>query len=194
MPPLRDIQSSFENNLRSVQELIDFDHTVLEGATHNIERLRADLDDRTPSVAERVGRTVQMLRNIRDNDSMRSHYATIYNQCVVLLVSHFGSALHSIFSLVAPIRAKCDLEDVKSVLAQVPTVLDPEKESGVEEADAYVLAVAMRMRGDGVDARIVTQEKSDTPTKMSMSTAAGVLGIPCVPLKAFLTAESIVSS
>ena len=91
-------------------------------------------------------------------------------------------------------RAQCDLDDVKFVLAQVPTVLDPEKDSGVEEADAYVLAVARRLRSEGVDARIVTQESRDTPSKMSMSTAAGVLGIPCVPLKAFLTAESIASS
>jgi hypothetical protein len=94
----------------------------------------------------------------------------------------------------AHVRAKCDLDDVKAVLADVPTVLDPEKDSGVEEADAYVLAVARKLRAAGIDARIVTQENRDTPAKMSMSTAAGILGIPCVPLKAFLTAESIASS
>jgi hypothetical protein len=85
----------------------------------------------------------------------------------------------------------CDHDDVKAVLADVPTVLDPEKESGVEEADPYVLALAQKLRAAGVDARVVTQESKDTPLKMSMSTAAGVLGIPCVPLKAFLAAEKI---
>ena len=88
-------------------------------------------------------------------------------------------------------RATCSQEDVKAVLAEVPTVLDPEKESGVEEADPYVLAAARKLRADGVDARVVTQDAKDTPMKMSMSTAAGVLGIPCVPLRAFLAAESI---
>jgi hypothetical protein len=82
----------------------------------------------------------------------------------------------------------CDHDEVKAVLAEVPTVLDPEKESGAEEADPYVLALARKLRAAGVDARVVTQE---SPLKMSMSTAAGVLGIPCVPLKAFLVAESI---
>jgi hypothetical protein len=88
-------------------------------------------------------------------------------------------------------HAKCDLDDVRLVLAEVPEVLDPEKESGVEEADPYVLAVARKLRAEGVDARVVTQESKDTPSKTSMSTAAGILGIPCVPLKAFLAAESI---
>src|SRR5689334_25368164 len=50
-------------------------------------------------------------------------------------------------------QANCDLTDVKSVLAEVPTVLDPEKDSGVEEADAYVLAIARKLRSAGADAR-----------------------------------------
>ena len=91
----------------------------------------------------------------------------------------------------AHVGAKCDVDDVKSMLAQAPTVLDPEKDSGVEEADAYVLAVARKLRSEGVEARILTQETKDTPSKMSMSTAAGVLWIPCVPLKAFVAVESI---
>lgn len=95
---------------------------------------------------------------------------------------------------VAHALVTCDHAEVKAVLAEVPTVLDPEKESGVEEADPYVLALARKLRAAGVDARVVTQETKDTPLKMSMSTAAGVLGIPCVPLRAFLAAESIPSS
>lgn len=87
----------------------------------------------------------------------------------------------------AHVKAQCDLDELKAVLAQVPTVLDPDKDTGVEETDAYVLAVAMRLRAAGVDARVVTEERRDTPSKMSMSTAAGVLGLPCIPLKAFLT-------
>ena len=73
-------------------------------------------------------------------------------------------------------------------------MLDPPKESGVDDADPYVLAVARQLRAAGVDARVVTQETKDTPTKMSMNTACGVLGIPCVPLLAFLATESIPSS
>lgn len=94
-------------------------------------------------------------------------------------------------SEVANARGKCELSDVKPVLDAVPNVLDPQKDSGAEEADPYVLAVARKLRSEGVDARVVTQETKDSPSKMSLNTAAGILGIPCVPLKAFLTAESI---
>jgi hypothetical protein len=57
----------------------------------------------------------------------------------------------------AHVQSTCDLDDVKSVLAEVPTVLDPDKDNGEEEADAYVLAVARKLRVAGVDARVVTK-------------------------------------
>lgn len=83
------------------------------------------------------------------------------------------------------------LEEVKAVLKEVPTVLDPDKDTGVDEADPYLLAIAVRLRAEGKDARIITQEHRDTPRKMSLSTASGVLGIPSVPLNAFLRFEGI---
>jgi len=83
------------------------------------------------------------------------------------------------------------LQEVKEVLAVVPEVLDPDKDAGVEEADPYLLAVAERLRNDGKDARVVTQETKDTPRKMSLNTACGLLGIPSVPLAAFLQFEKL---
>ena len=47
-------------------------------------------------------------------------------------------------------------EDVAAVLAEVPEGIDADKE-GVEEADAYVLALAHRLMLDGEDARVVTE-------------------------------------
>ena len=86
----------------------------------------------------------------------------------------------------------CSLDDVREVLAEVPEVLDPNKDTGPDEADPYVLAIARKLRGDGTDARVVTEERRDTESKMSMNTAAGILGIPSVPLAAFLKVEKIV--
>lgn len=83
-------------------------------------------------------------------------------------------------------------EEVKEVLAAVPTVLDPDKDAGAEEADPYLLAVAVRLRAEGKDARLVTEEIRDTPKKMSLNTACGLVGIPSVPLKAFLKFEGII--
>ena len=83
-------------------------------------------------------------------------------------------------------------EDIKQVLNDVPRVLDPDKDTGVEEADPYLLAMAIRLRAEGKDVRIVTEETKDTPRKMSLRTAAGLLGLPSVPLKAFLQFEKII--
>jgi hypothetical protein len=74
---------------------------------------------------------------------------------------------------------ECDLTDVKSVLAAVPTVLDPER----------ILASRRRMPmfsrlpescSGGLNARIVTQETPGTPM-VSMSTEVGVLGSVVFP-------------
>jgi len=85
------------------------------------------------------------------------------------------------------------LEGVKAVLAIAPKVLDPKKDSGAEEADAYVLALAVELRASVPDVRVVTNEHKDLPTKMSMGTASGLLAIPSVPLRGFLHAEGIIS-
>jgi uncharacterized protein DUF4411 len=82
-------------------------------------------------------------------------------------------------------------DEVKEILAAVPEVLDPDKDSGAEEADPYVLAIAQRLRVDGNDARVVTQETKDTPRKMSLNSACGFLGLPSVPLSVFLRFEKI---
>jgi hypothetical protein len=82
-------------------------------------------------------------------------------------------------------------DDIKSVLAVVPKVLDADKDSGAEEADPYLLSLATLLRTEGLDARLVTQESKDTPKKMSLNTACGLLGIPSVPLAAFLQFERI---
>ena len=89
-------------------------------------------------------------------------------------------------------NGRCSLVDVKEILAEVPEVLDPDKDSGQDEADPYVLAVARNLRKDGRDARVITEERRDTNKKMSVNTAAGILGIPSVPLVAFLKVEKII--
>jgi hypothetical protein len=94
------------------------------------------------------------------------------------------------FESIATARA-ASLEDVKTILAVVPDVLDADKDLGPDEADPYILAYAVRLRNGGNDARIITEEKNDTPRKMSLNTAAGLLGLASVPLRAFLQFERI---
>ena len=82
-------------------------------------------------------------------------------------------------------------EEVKAVLAIVPDVLDSMKDPRVDEADPYVIALAGRLRLEGHDARVVVQETRDSPRKLSLNTACGMLGIPSVPLLGLLRAEGI---
>jgi len=83
------------------------------------------------------------------------------------------------------------LDSVKAVLAQVPEVLDPDKPHGTEEADPYILARAVELKRDGRDATIITQEKTDKPGKLSLSSAAGIMKIPAVAVLAFLKSQGL---
>lgn len=89
------------------------------------------------------------------------------------------------------------LDDVKTVLSGVPSILDSTKDAGAEEADPYVLALALTLKQTGGDVRIVTQESKDVqpmpgkPARMSLNTAAGIMAIPSVPLRGFLHVEGM---
>lgn len=81
-------------------------------------------------------------------------------------------------------------DSVKTVLGQVPEVVDPDKE-GVEEADVYVLAMAVDLLAEGTDVRVVTEEFKTTGAKMPLGSAAGFLRIPSVSIKTMLKFEKI---
>jgi hypothetical protein len=79
---------------------------------------------------------------------------------------------------------------VREVLDVAP-VLDPHKSAGPEEADPYVLALALMLRRDNVDARVLTEEQNDLPDKMSMASGCGILGIPRMRIEPFLGQKKI---
>ena len=80
---------------------------------------------------------------------------------------------------------------VAEVLAQVPEVLDPDKTAGAEEADPYVLARALELKRNGRDVTIITEEKTNKPRKLSLSTAAGILKLPAVTMLPFLKSQGL---
>jgi hypothetical protein len=77
------------------------------------------------------------------------------------------------------------------VMQLVPEVLDYDKDSGVEEADAYLLALAVDLKNQDIDVRVVTEEFKTTVRKMPLGGAAGYLGIPSVPVRVLLKFEKI---
>lgn len=88
---------TFKNNLKEIDRLINFDRELLQIVTSSIETLHNNL--KTKFADERINgkRTLDMVQGIRTNDSLRSKYKVIYNQAIVLLVSHFSSALGDLF-------------------------------------------------------------------------------------------------
>jgi len=89
-----------EQNIQAVNRLVNFDRTVLDYAIQTLKELRGKLKehhkiDNPHLTAESA---LSQLRTIRENDSLRPQYGQIFNQCIVLLVSYFGSAISDHFS------------------------------------------------------------------------------------------------
>jgi hypothetical protein len=81
-----------------VYELLDFDRFVIDHVVGGLEALARQLeDDGRNSAAMLVRNRVSGLQNVRRSDSLRPRYQTIFNQCVVLLVSYFGSSVGGVF-------------------------------------------------------------------------------------------------
>ena len=83
------------------------------------------------------------------------------------------------------------VEELRAIMSEVGDVVDHKKDSGEDDADPYVLALAVKLQGQGLSVRIVTEDRKDRLRKVSLNTAAGILGVPCVPLSGFMRAEGI---
>ena len=71
----------------------------------------------------------------------------------------------------------------------VRRVVDPNAEK--DEADIYVLSVALELQRGGTQVGVLTQERNDMASKLSMTTACGILGLVCLRMEAFLHEEGI---
>jgi hypothetical protein len=89
---------TFRTNLTSVYELMTFDKFLLDTVIRQLERIsQSQIAGKITNPRHRVDAALLSLRNIRDNESLRPHYQEMFNQCLVLLVSHFSSALRDLF-------------------------------------------------------------------------------------------------
>jgi hypothetical protein len=91
------IATSFADNARDVERLIDFDRDVIDIMIMSLDGLRKDVPPQFHSFAARIDRVAHVIRDIRNNESLKSKYETVCNQAVVLLVSHFASAVGDLF-------------------------------------------------------------------------------------------------
>lgn len=91
---LVEISDRYDSSLRSIQRLMRFDRIVVETVVELLGRLEADLEGRSNLAQQAVRNHLDSARNIRNNQSVKVYYDTMLNQCVVLVVSHFGSTVH----------------------------------------------------------------------------------------------------
>jgi hypothetical protein len=89
------VLNNFQQNARKVDELRNFDEFLLE---HIITLVKTFCDQATiPSAKASLEKLLQSVSNIKSNSSLKENYRTINNQCVVLLVSYFGSTIGELF-------------------------------------------------------------------------------------------------
>jgi len=95
---ISNVLGTFLKNVNAVEELMTFDGVILEFCINNLEQL----DNRLKGAGFdnprlRVGNTIQAIRNIRDNASLKTRYEEMQNQCLVLLVSYFSLSVRDLF-------------------------------------------------------------------------------------------------
>jgi len=80
------------------------------------------------------------------------------------------------------------LVEAKAILNDHPDLIDAER-AGKDPADPYVIALAQKLRSDGHDARIVTNDTRNINMKVSVAAVAGLLGVPSTVMRLFLRGE-----
>ncbi|HTB22206.1 MAG TPA: hypothetical protein VK914_05830 [bacterium] len=92
------VRTNFKKNLDSVRSLVNFDTIVIDYALEIVMKLHERLKANNQNPAANGENDILALQNIQNHHSLESRYGTIRNQCVVLLVSHFGSAVKDVFT------------------------------------------------------------------------------------------------
>ena len=123
---------TFEQNVQTVLQLSDLDRGLLDEAIKSLEErdarlLKAGIDNQRML----AGSTLQTLKNIRQNDSLRPGFQALVNQSLVLLTSYFAAGVSQLFqvAVVISIDTKAS-EHLKSL--QLKITVDELAELGDE--------------------------------------------------------------
>ncbi|MDP1814571.1 MAG: hypothetical protein Q8K92_09010 [Leadbetterella sp.] len=113
------IKINFQKNQESVRQLLDLDRTLLEFCIISIEALEVKLKSNSEIQLTNVhflpSSTLSALKNIRTNDSLRAQYDEMFNQGLVLAVSHFSTAIHSIFKEAINQACRCSPDSLTAM-------------------------------------------------------------------------------
>ena len=90
--------AAFRNNIQAVENLMTFDNQVLSYLSASLRSLKErlvkyDVDNQYLQ----PDKLITMVEQLRDHGSLSGYYKAMYNQCLVLTVSHFASAVRDLF-------------------------------------------------------------------------------------------------
>lgn len=106
---MKNVAKQFEKDLSNVYSLMDFDKFIMEFPLSQLSVLKSHCEQHTLTRALKItDKIITFLSGIRDHDSTKLSYRTIYNQCLVLLVSYFTAALEDIFEYCISSSIKMD--------------------------------------------------------------------------------------
>ena len=109
---LKQISENFVKNLSSVNELLEFDQTILQFCILHLEDLEEGLKKaRIKNPFFSVEKAIKALKEIKLHGSTKIKYQIITNQSLVLTVSHFASAIHDLFKCCINHAFKNNLSD-----------------------------------------------------------------------------------
>jgi len=95
------IIDSFKSHIDTVKSLMSFDKIVLDFCISHIEqlndRIKNNPEIKITNVYFLPENTLRQLKQIKQNDSLKIQYESIYNQCLVLIVSYFTSTVKELF-------------------------------------------------------------------------------------------------
>lgn len=94
------MEERLDQHLRTVDELISFDRLILDVCINHIDSLNERLKGgpfKITNPTYLAENTLKTIKNIRNNDSLRRNYFSMFNSCLVLQVSYFTSIIDDIF-------------------------------------------------------------------------------------------------
>lgn len=125
------IVSEFDSNLAGVLDLLSFDETLCSLVISSLEKLK---DSASQLVFQKkIENLISSFGAVHEARSLRPKFEAINNQCVVLLVSYFGSTLQELFlcylreRLLSDAPYQMDSKEIKVTIYELRKLL---KESG----------------------------------------------------------------
>lgn len=112
------VAASVYRNIDTVLRLLTFDRDIVDVAVDVLRSVVDALEEKQlHSLTTRVANRAEALATLSANESLKPQYDAMFNQCVVLLVSYFGSGLHQLFRVSAAEalrrRAELPVRDAK---------------------------------------------------------------------------------